>query len=61
MMGIYINNSRVGFEEFNGGKNIDISNHMFNLTDNIDLSGSLVVDGNTVLHLFSFKMPIFII
>jgi len=39
-----MNNSRVGIEEFHSGKNIEISNHLFNLTDNVNISGNLVVD-----------------
>jgi len=40
-----MNNSRVGIEEFHSGKNIEISNHMFNLTDNVNISGDITVDG----------------
>ena len=42
---LYMNNSRVGIEEFHSGKNIEISNHMFNLTDNVNISGDMTVDG----------------
>lgn len=42
---LYMNNSRVGIEEFHSGKNIEISNHMFNLTDNVNISGDITVDG----------------
>jgi hypothetical protein len=42
---LYMNNSRVGIEEFKSGKNIEISNHMFNLTDNVNISGNMTVDG----------------
>jgi len=40
-----MNNSRVGIEEFHSGKNIEISNHVFNLTDNVNISGDITVDG----------------
>ena len=42
---LYMNNSRIGIEEFHSGKNIEISNHMFNLTDNVNISGDITVDG----------------
>ena len=42
---LYMNNSRVGIEEFKSGKNIEISNHMFNLADNVNISGNMTVDG----------------
>ena len=42
---LYMNNSRVGIEEFHSGKNIEISNHMFNLADNVNISGDMTVDG----------------
>ena len=41
---LYMNNQRVGIEEFYGGKNIDICNHMFRLNDDLDISGSVTIE-----------------
>jgi hypothetical protein len=41
---LYMNNQRVGIEEFYGGKNIDICNHMFRLKDDLDISGSVTIE-----------------
>lgn len=43
---LFMNNRRVGFEEFSAGKNIELVDNKFGLTDDVDLSGSLVVDGS---------------
>lgn len=43
---LYMNNQRVGIEEFYGGKNIEISNHLFNLSDSLNISGDIVVDND---------------
>lgn len=43
---LYMNNQRVGIEEFYSGKNIEISNHLFNLSDNLNISGDMVVDND---------------
>ena len=42
---LYMNNTRVGIEEFHSGKNIEISNHLLGLTDNVDISGNVRIDG----------------
>jgi len=47
---LYMNNSRVGIEEFKGGKNIEISNHSFNLSENVSISGDMVVDNNITVN-----------
>ena len=47
---LYMNNSRVGIEEFRGGKNIEISNHMFNLLENVSISGDMVVDNTLTVN-----------
>ena len=41
---MYLNNKLIGLQLFSGGKNIFISDHSFNLTNNIDLSGYLMSD-----------------
>lgn len=43
---LYMNNRRMGYEEFGAGKNIELVDNKFGLTDDVDLSGSLVVDGS---------------
>lgn len=43
---LYMNNQRVGIEEFYSGKNIEISNHLFNLSDSLNISGDIVVDND---------------
>jgi len=46
---LYMNNQRVGIEEFHGGKNIDICNHMFRLKDDLDISGNIIVDEDMIV------------
>jgi predicted acyltransferase (DUF342 family) len=46
---LYLNNKRVGIEVFGAGKNMVLSDHLYGVTDDVDLSGRLVVDGSMVL------------
>lgn len=46
---LYMNNERVGIEEFHSGKNIEISNHLLQLSDNVNISGQLIVDNDAHL------------
>ena len=46
---LYMNNERVGIEEFHSGKNIEISNHLLQLSDNVNISGQLIVDNDVRL------------
>ena len=46
---LYMNNKRVGIEVFGAGKNMVLSDHLYQLADHLDLSGALVVDGSMVL------------
>lgn len=46
---LYLNNKRVGIEVFGAGKNMVLSDHLYGLIDDVDLSGRLVVDGSMVL------------
>ena len=43
---LYMNNARVGIEEFYSGKNIDFSNHIFQLSDTLNISGDLFLDND---------------
>ena len=45
-----MNNKRVGIETYYNGKNIEISNNLLQLTDNVNISGELIVDSNAYLE-----------
>lgn len=47
---LYMNNQRVGIEEFSSGKNIEISNHLFHLSDSLNISGDIVVDNDVYVN-----------
>ena len=36
---LFMNNKRVGIETYYNGKNIEISNNLLQLTDNVNISG----------------------
>ena len=46
---LYMNNTRVGIEEFYSGKNIDFSNHVFQLSDTLNISGDFFLDNNAYI------------
>ena len=47
---LYMNNARVGIEEFYSGKNLDFSNHVFQLSDTINISGDLFIDNDAHIN-----------
>lgn len=47
---LYMNNARVGIEEFYSGKNLDFSNNVFQLSDTINISGDLFIDNDAHIN-----------